>query len=175
MFLKISYIHRKTPVLESFFNRFAGLQACNFIKKRLQHRCFPAKFTKFLRIPILKNICQQLLLYCTLTTCCYLSVLLCIQYLLPHHQKYFVWNFEVFWIMQPQLKSHYDKIRYFVKNLSCCMGYLGALFFKWEEKLRATLQKRYFGKDLPNFLWCWGIPLWHLLASWENESILFYP
>ena len=24
-------------------------QACNFIKKRLQHRCFPMKFTKSLR------------------------------------------------------------------------------------------------------------------------------
>ena len=24
----------------------AGLEACNFIKKRLQHRCFPVKFTK---------------------------------------------------------------------------------------------------------------------------------
>ena len=58
-----------------------------FIKKRLQHRCFPVKFTKFLGTPILKNICQRLLLYCTLTTLCYLSVLLYIQYLLPHLQK----------------------------------------------------------------------------------------
>ena len=32
-------------------------QACNFIKKRLQHRCFPMKFTKFLRtlFSVLKN------------------------------------------------------------------------------------------------------------------------
>ena len=34
-----------------------------FIKKELQHRYFLAKFTKFLRTPILKNICKQLLLY----------------------------------------------------------------------------------------------------------------
>ena len=27
-----------------------------FIKKRLQHRCFPVKFSKILRTPILKNI-----------------------------------------------------------------------------------------------------------------------
>ena len=39
-----------------------GLKACNFVKKRLQHRCFPVKFSKFLRTPILKNICEQLLL-----------------------------------------------------------------------------------------------------------------
>ena len=30
--------------------------------KRLQHRCFPVKFAKFLRTPILKNICKWLLL-----------------------------------------------------------------------------------------------------------------
>ena len=30
-------------------------QACNFIKKRLQHRCFPMKFTKSLRAPFLQN------------------------------------------------------------------------------------------------------------------------
>ena len=39
-----------------------GLQACNFIKKRLQHRCFPVKFAKFLRTHFLKNSCERLLL-----------------------------------------------------------------------------------------------------------------
>ena len=33
----------------SLFNKVAGLKACNFIKKRLQHRCFPVKFAKFFR------------------------------------------------------------------------------------------------------------------------------
>ena len=37
--------------------------ACYFFTKKLQHRCFPAKFAKCLRIPILKNICERLLLY----------------------------------------------------------------------------------------------------------------
>ena len=32
------------------------LQACNFIKKRLQNRCFPENITKFLRRGNLKNI-----------------------------------------------------------------------------------------------------------------------
>ena len=32
-----------------FFNKYAGLKACNFIKKRLQHNFFPVKFAKFLR------------------------------------------------------------------------------------------------------------------------------
>ena len=52
--------HRETPVLEFPFKKAAGLKACDFIKKR--HRCFPVKFTKFLRTPILKNICGRLLL-----------------------------------------------------------------------------------------------------------------
>ena len=36
---------------------------CNFIKKKLQQRCLTVKFVKFLWIPILKNICERLLLY----------------------------------------------------------------------------------------------------------------
>ena len=49
-------------MLESLFNKVTGVKACNFIKKRLQHRCFPVKFAKFLRTPILKNFCERLLL-----------------------------------------------------------------------------------------------------------------
>ena len=44
-------IHRKTIVLESLFNRLAGFKTCDFLKKRLQHRCFFVKFAKFLRTP----------------------------------------------------------------------------------------------------------------------------
>ena len=50
-------------MLESYFNKVAGLKACNFIKKRLQHRCFSVNTVKFFRAPILKNICKRLLLY----------------------------------------------------------------------------------------------------------------
>ena len=31
---------------------------CNFIKNRLQQRCFRVKFTIFFRTPISKNICE---------------------------------------------------------------------------------------------------------------------
>ena len=44
------------------FNRNTGLQGPSFIKKRLEHRCFFASIGKFLRTPILKNICERLLL-----------------------------------------------------------------------------------------------------------------
>ena len=39
------------------------LRACNFIKKKFQHRYFPVKFAKFLRKPILNSISEQRLLY----------------------------------------------------------------------------------------------------------------
>ena len=49
-------------MLEFLFNKIAGLKACNFIKKRLQHRLFPVNIAKFLRTAILKSICELLLL-----------------------------------------------------------------------------------------------------------------
>ena len=51
-----------TALLGSLFNKVVGHKACNFIKKRLQHRCFSVKFAKFLRAPILKNTCEWLFL-----------------------------------------------------------------------------------------------------------------
>ena len=52
----------ETPVLESLFHKITGLQGSNFIKKWLQHRCFPVNVAKFLGTPILYNICGRLLL-----------------------------------------------------------------------------------------------------------------
>ena len=52
--------YRKTPMLESFLNK---VEACNFVKKSLQHRCFFVKFAEILRAPSLKNICKRLLLH----------------------------------------------------------------------------------------------------------------
>ena len=61
--LKICNIHhKKTPVLQSIFNKVAEHKACSVIKKRLQHRCFPGNIAKSLRISILMIICKRLLL-----------------------------------------------------------------------------------------------------------------
>ena len=58
---------------KSFFKNFAIstgkhlswslflIKACNFIKKRLQHRCFSVNIAKFSTTHIVKNICKQLL------------------------------------------------------------------------------------------------------------------
>ena len=53
----------ETPLFESLFNKAAPFQVCNFFKKKLQLMCFPVIIAKFLRIPILKNICERLLLF----------------------------------------------------------------------------------------------------------------
>ena len=44
-----------------FLIKFQAFRPATF-KKRFQHRCFLKKFAKFLRTPILKNICERLLL-----------------------------------------------------------------------------------------------------------------
>ena len=50
------------PVLESLFNKAAGLKTFDIIKKRLQHRYFLMNNAKFIITPILKNSCEELLL-----------------------------------------------------------------------------------------------------------------
>ena len=68
--------HRRCSVRKGVLKRLANFtgkhlywslflrdrQACNFIKERLRHMYFPVKFAKCLRAPILKNICERLLL-----------------------------------------------------------------------------------------------------------------
>ena len=54
--VNILQIYREAPVLKSLFNKVKGLKACNFIKKRPQHRCFPAKFVKRLRTPFTEHL-----------------------------------------------------------------------------------------------------------------------
>ena len=39
-------------MLESLFSKVAGLLACNFIQKKLQHGCFPVNIVELLRIAI---------------------------------------------------------------------------------------------------------------------------
>ena len=49
----------KTAALKNFAVFTGKLQACNFIKNRLQNRCFPVNIAKFLRTAISKNICSM--------------------------------------------------------------------------------------------------------------------
>ena len=51
----------KEPVFDSLFNKVAGPQAGNFIKKKLQCRCFPVKFEKFSKAPFFTEHLRWLL------------------------------------------------------------------------------------------------------------------
>ena len=74
MFLKISQILRENTLLESLYNKVTGVRARNFVKKKFQHRCFPVKFEKSLRAPILTEHLQWLrrLLHFLSSLLCYL-------------------------------------------------------------------------------------------------------
>ena len=59
--------HWRCTIKKAALNNFAiftgkHLKACNVIKKRLGVKCFPVNIAKFLRVPILINICEWLLL-----------------------------------------------------------------------------------------------------------------
>ena len=78
------YIYRKTPVLESLFEKIARLMACNFIKKRLQHRCFPVNMAKIFNSTYFKEYLQLLL-------DCFLLYMLGYQKLLKKYTKQLKW------------------------------------------------------------------------------------
>ena len=60
MFLEILQNSQENTCTRASF--LIKLQACNLIKKRVWHRCFPVKFAKFLRTPFLQNTSRRLLL-----------------------------------------------------------------------------------------------------------------
>ena len=60
-FLFVRSSHRKCSIKFHNIHRKYS-QACNFIKKKLQHTCFPVGIAEFSRTLISKNICKQLLL-----------------------------------------------------------------------------------------------------------------
>ena len=47
VFIKISQISLKIPVLESLFNEVQGIDTCNVIKELLQLKCFPVNLARF--------------------------------------------------------------------------------------------------------------------------------
>ena len=59
-----SKFRSKTLVLELMFNEFGGLHTFSiFIKRILQHRCFPMKFMKILRTPFFTEHIRRLILW----------------------------------------------------------------------------------------------------------------
>ena len=69
---KPSLSDKKQP--PEVFDIKAGLKLFNFIKKRLQRRCFPLSFVKFLRITFLQNTSGRLPLTRNYQPICYYSL-----------------------------------------------------------------------------------------------------
>ena len=61
---KVWFLKSETPTQVFFCECWYLLktEACNVIKKRLQHRCSPVEIAIFLRRPALKKICERLFL-----------------------------------------------------------------------------------------------------------------
>ena len=62
VFLNISEYLQEALMLEPLFNEVLDLKDCNFIKKRLQHRCFPVNIEKFTKTVFSMKHFRQLLL-----------------------------------------------------------------------------------------------------------------
>ena len=60
----------KIHVLESLFKKASGPQACNLIKKRLQHRYFPVNLARFSRVIFLQKTSGGSFLKQTIVTFC---------------------------------------------------------------------------------------------------------
>ena len=56
-------IHKKTPVLESRFNKVTGLYPANSLKERTPNRVFSDEFCELLKTTFLQNTSRRLLLF----------------------------------------------------------------------------------------------------------------
>ena len=72
----------------------------NFVNFIGKHLCWSLLNKVAGLSPILKNICQRLLLHYTRTTHCYLSVLLYIQHIPPQHHCYQCWYIRCLFLVQ---------------------------------------------------------------------------
>ena len=63
IYLFLCKIHKKTPVLESHFNKVTGLYPANSLKERTPTRVFSDEFCQILKTPFLQNTSRRLLLF----------------------------------------------------------------------------------------------------------------
>ena len=144
-------------MLNSLSKKVAGLNPCNFIKKRLQHICFPVNIAKFLRTPILKNICDRLLLNLSSQ-----SLLIIIYYKINQFNTRY--DFQTF----DEWKRTYKELTYLqqsqicVKNLEICIRGIYKLYKLFSENILAV-----------NFFVLW-ILLTQIIIYSENDCAKFW-
>ena len=124
----------------------AGPRACNFIKKRLLHRCFPVKFAKFSRTTILKDICKRLPLYLRyISSWKYIwntwnSILFIRRFLSYRYETALRWS----WRVKFQRKFFLFLTEYFLflvkiscENFFCFSG--SGIYFLWYSRFRKAV------------------------------------
>ena len=117
----------------------------------------------------MKNICQRLLLHCTHTTHCYLSVLLYIQHLLPHHHCYYSEAV----VRMCSIKTVFFEILQNSQENNCARAFFNKVAGLWPASL---LKKRHWYKSFPvnfaKFLRTSFVTehLWWLLLTTVNIS-----
>ena len=99
-------------------------KACNFIKKRLQQRCFPVNIAEFSRTPILKNIYERFQnLFCSEV---------CLQW----------WNFmqwqKVFFLYQETITESYSEPCQISSKMNCSVKEVN----RSEAAIRGVLQEK---------------------------------
>ena len=65
--------HKKTPVLESLFNKVINLKACTFTKKRIPAQVFCWEYYEIFKNTYFENICKRLLFNLTSLFVCLLA------------------------------------------------------------------------------------------------------
>ena len=63
IYLFLCKIHKKTPVLESHFNKVTGLYPATSLKERTPTQVFSGEFCEILKTPFLQNTSRRLLLF----------------------------------------------------------------------------------------------------------------
>ena len=141
MFLKISQIQRKIPVLKSPFDKVV---VCNFIKK--QWWCFPVKFMKFLRTSIYRTpmdncFCQKK------RSSVYLQDFCCKNFARPRHSC-MPENFGKFQNTAGRLFLHVtaQKMKFSIKELFSKCDQTRSFLGIWSHLLKKSLME--------NFIFC---------------------
>ena len=122
---KIRKFYRKTPALESVFNKTAGPKVYNFIKKRLQLRFLPVKFVKFLKTSFFTEQFQWLLLST------------------ESHLNYIFTKFKYRSRIEEWIKS----LKFFYFEYADCAflyGILNKLYFYLNSGIRSSWETTYF-------------------------------
>ena len=114
---------------------------------RLQYKCFPMKFTKFLRTPILKNICERLLLWFeTWHTLWHNFIFFLLFYLIPQQILKFLFIFHFVKLIASKFRQWVQfsiQFSIYFSRDSLCFIHFDVIICQWLKK-KFKLVKLFF-------------------------------